>query len=1011
MPLKFSCLIITLFIFSISYSQTYNVGDTVLANEYYHIGDSTLQAAVDYEAAIQFFKKASTIYKALGLKLQYLDCLNKLTENYRRLNQFDSAYFFVDVVLKESESGSKIAAKAYEQLGFVENRKNNLDKALTYFYKALKIRRNDPGTNARDMVDPYFGIGLINAKKGHDKIAEGFYLRAIDYYKKSPYKNNYELDKLYYNIALVYSSSFQHNLALEYNLRALAIENKIYPPYHRYIADSYINIGVNYVNCKRNTEAHKYFNKALSIYKTIKVSNAKIALIYFNIASTYQLDKKHNLAIKTCLRGVEILQKDPSIYGKTILATCYFLIGKLYSELGYDQLALKYLKKSLHLRKSIFGVKHPKVEHVYAEIGMVYSKRKEYGLALNHLQEALIANVIDFNNTSVYASPSLSNYMDADALFGTLRDKGITFYGLYEKNSELKDLETALKNFQLCDKLVDKRLTSYVNRSDKAFLEQYAKPLYKNAIKVCLVLFNNTKNNEYRELAFYFSQKSKANVILEAINSKSGKQQDLLPNNLKQLEGDLNLDISYYQSLRLQALTDEKDSVKFNEYNEKLFNLNRKLDSLVQSLEKAYPRYYDIKYNYETLSLAEVQSKLKKQEALLEYFSTEEGTYAFAVSKDTIIIEELPAITKDEISTLQHSLKPEFFLKNQQKAFEAYTQVAYKLYQDQVEPLLSNFQGIKKLYVIPNGPLHQVPFELLLSGKPDSDQKQQYRELSYLIKHYNISYAYSVTLLFKEHLLPDVKKKSGVLAFAPNYSEQIMDTVDLQILGKFRDEVTPLKWNQTELQSISQYFEGEFLHSEMATEKMFNERINDYNIVHLAMHALVDDEDPMNSKLVFSHATDSLNDSYLHSFEIYSKHINTQLAVLSACNTGSGELHSSEGLMSLARAFQYAGCPSVVMSHWRVDDKSSSIIMGEFYRYLAEGKNKDEALRMAKLNYLDQASPLGQHPFYWNSFVVMGNIKPIAQNENHKVWYWAFGGIGLIFLLVLGTAAYTKRKQ
>ena len=250
-----------------------------------------------------------------------------------------------------------------------------------------------------------------------------------------------------------------------------------------------------------------------------------------------------------------------------------------------------------------------------------------------------------------------------------------------------------------------------------------------------------------------------------------------------------------------------------------------------------------------------------------------------------------------------------------------------------------------------------------------------------------------------------------VLAFAPNYPEQVKDTVDLQILGKFRDEVTPLKWNQAELQSINQHFEGEFLHSEMATEKMFNERINDYDIVHLAMHALVDDEDPMNSKLVFSHATDSLNDSYLHSFEIYSKHINTQLAVLSACNTGSGELHSGEGLMSLARAFQYAGCPSVVMSHWRVDDKSSSIIMGEFYRYLAEGKNKDEALRMAKLNYLDQASPLGQHPFYWNSFVVMGNIKPIAQDENHKIWYWAFGGIGLIFLLVLGMAAYAKRKQ
>ncbi|WP_343854833.1 CHAT domain-containing tetratricopeptide repeat protein, partial [Fulvivirga kasyanovii] len=743
------------------------------------------------------------------------------------------------------------------------------------------------------------------------------------------------------------------------------------------------------------------------------ISHLTIFKVTLNRATAYLFENKYTKSIEQCLLGIKILQGDSLPYTKDLLSGLYFCMGRAYKALGKHDPALENFKKSLDLRKSILGSKHPKIENVYAEMAIVYSEKKEYELALKFFQKALISNILDFNDNSFYVHPPLDDYLDGDALFGSLRDKGNTFYKLYKQKSGSKDLESALICFQLCDQLINKRLKSSLNLSDKIFLEQFAKEVYHNGIKVSLELFSVTNNVKYRELSFYFSQKSKANVLLEAINSKSGKQQNLLPDNLKQLEDDLNVDISYYQSLRLQALAKESkiDSVKVNEYDDKLFNLNRKLDSLAQSLEKTYPKYYDIKYNYETQSLTEVQSKLKKQEALLEYFSTDDGTYAFAVSKDTIIIEELPAITEDQISTLQHSLKPEFFLKNQQKAFDAYTQVAHKLYQDQVGPLLSNFQGIKKLYVIPNGHLHQVPFELLLFRKPDSDQKQQYSELPYLIKHYNISYAYSVTLLFKENLLPDLKRKSMVLAFAPNYPEQVKDTVDLQILGKFRDEVTPLKWNQAELQSINQYFEGEFLHSEMATEKMFNERINDYDIVHLAMHALVDDEDPMNSKLVFSHATDSLNDSYLHSFEIYSKHINTQLAVLSACNTGSGELHSGEGLMSLARAFQYAGCPSVVMSHWRVDDKSSSIIMGEFYRYLAEGKNKDEALRMAKLNYLDQASPLGQHPFYWNSFVVMGNIKPIAQDENHKIWHWTFGGIGLIFLLVLGTAAYAKRKQ
>ena len=174
------------------------------------------------------------------------------------------------------------------------------------------------------------------------------------------------------------------------------------------------------------------------------------------------------------------------------------------------------------------------------------------------------------------------------------------------------------------------------------------------------------------------------------------------------------------------------------------------------------------------------------------------------------------------------------------------------------------------------------------------------------------------------------------------------------------------------------------------------------------MHALVDDEDPMNSKLVFTQVRDSLHDSYLHAFEIYNRTIHAELAVLSACNTGYGTLRSGEGLMSLARAFAYAGCPSVIMSHWRVDDRSSSQIMGNFYQYLAKGKDKDEALRLAKLAYLKEASPVYRHPFYWNGFVVMGDVTPLSSEEK-GVHYWALGVLGIL-LLVLLTAVHRKKK-
>ena len=136
--------------------------------------------------------------------------------------------------------------------------------------------------------------------------------------------------------------------------------------------------------------------------------------------------------------------------------------------------------------------------------------------------------------------------------------------------------------------------------------------------------------------------------------------------------------------------------------------------------------------------------------------------------------------------------------------------------------------------------------------------------------------------------------------------------------------------------------------------------------------------------------------------------IPTKLAVLSACNTGFGKMINGEGVMSLARAFTYAGAESVVMSHWRVDDKSSSTIMQYFYKYLAEGKSKDKALRLAKLQFLEEAHPASQHPFHWNNYVLLGNTSPIGISKWYQsIWLYlilTFTALGIYLL-------YQKRRK
>jgi CHAT domain-containing protein len=111
----------------------------------------------------------------------------------------------------------------------------------------------------------------------------------------------------------------------------------------------------------------------------------------------------------------------------------------------------------------------------------------------------------------------------------------------------------------------------------------------------------------------------------------------------------------------------------------------------------------------------------------------------------------------------------------------------------------------------------------------------------------------------------------------------------------------------------------------------------------------------------------------LNTTDIYNLKLNAQLTVLSACNTGTGILKKGEGIMSLARGFLYAGCPSIIMSLWEVEDESGTQIMTSFYKNLKKGKTKDESLRLAKLEYLESVNSRKAHPHYWLGFVSIGD--------------------------------------
>ena len=275
------------------------------------------------------------------------------------------------------------------------------------------------------------------------------------------------------------------------------------------------------------------------------------------------------------------------------------------------------------------------------------------------------------------------------------------------------------------------------------------------------------------------------------------------------------------------------------------------------------------------------------------------------------------------------------------------------------------------------------------------DGRANPNNLPYLIRDYAIAYAYSSTLQFDK---PKYVKKSkqGFLGFAPSYPSK----------NGQQNYFSALTYNQLEVEQIANDLGGTPWTGSTATESMFKQLAPKYRILHLAMHALVDDQNPLYSKLAFSPPQDSIEDGFLHTFEIFNLNLNSDLVVLSACNTGSGKLQKGEGVMSLARGFAYAGCPSILMSHWAVNDQTTVGIMKSFYKHLGEGLEKDEALQQAKLEYLQQAGAVLAHPYFWAGFVLLGDTSTVEiKSQDYQLM------AGLSVILLIGLILLLRRRN
>ena len=285
---------------------------------------------------------------------------------------------------------------------------------------------------------------------------------------------------------------------------------------------------------------------------------------------------------------------------------------------------------------------------------------------------------------------------------------------------------------------------------------------------------------------------------------------------------------------------------------------------------------------------------------------------------------------------------------------------AQELYDWLMRPIASALDEQKELCIVPDGILNYLPFAALIehsSGK-------------YLIEKYAIAYAPSTTVFLS--LTQALEKKK--LSTASRCLSVGNPAFDQQRFPQLRE----LASTQIEAEKVADhYLHTRLLLAGKARESTVRAEFPKAEIIHFASHGLVDEKQPQHSSLVLareSAAANESSDGLLCAEEISRMKLpNTQLVVLSACQTGLGKNYRGEGMVGLVQAFLVAGALQVVASLWLVNSETTRKLMPIFHRYLTQSSlSTAQALRQAQIDMLRNSDPYYAHPAAWAAFAVIG---------------------------------------
>lgn len=390
----------------------------------------------------------------------------------------------------------------------------------------------------------------------------------------------------------------------------------------------------------------------------------------------------------------------------------------------------------------------------------------------------------------------------------------------------------------------------------------------------------------------------------------------------------------------------------------------KKLEKEIASKQKTFTNF-----TLDNYSVDACMQLLQPQQAILKYYIATHHAFRVLITHTDIVIQQLGTVKELAKKVNDYNA----LIKKPNSNWKPLSGELYQRLLKGIEP--------KQLTIIPDNFLNYLSFESLYN----TESKQ------FLINSFSVTYNYSLSLWYLHQKNRNIPDKAKLSAFAPDYTQTVFNNTSLAKLPFAKEEAA----------QVARIYKGDSFIGNAASKENFYDQSNKASMLHCAVHAVLYDNNFNESCLLFNQAKP------LYLKELYTTAMPLELVVLSACNTGAGKLVEGEGLMSLSRAFTYAGVKSTVVSLWQVPDKETANIMVLFYEYLNKGFNKAAALSKAKQDFVNK-NPLYAHPYFWSGFILTGNDAPLSAQSGP--WFWALL-VGSVLLVATGVYYFRSLRK